>query len=155
MALNPFLCLRPLISLGPVGGSANSLLDLDCRLPPQNLICLLHVRYSADNVLIFFPYSFCVSKLGFRNEIFATLEKVVDRLCATICRLSSILIRSITGRNWIIAIFNLRTVSDPPCISSVHSAKAAAVGIPYHPVCFYPTLSSTAAQPGPGIRWFG
>lgn len=45
-------------------------------------------------------------KLGFRNEIFATLEKVVDRLCETICRLSSTLIRSITGRKWIIAIFN-------------------------------------------------
>ena len=45
-------------------------------------------------------------KLGFRNEIFASLEKVVDRLCETICRLSSTLIRSITGRKWIIAIFN-------------------------------------------------
>ena len=45
-------------------------------------------------------------KMGFRNEIFATLEKVVDRLCETIYRLSAALIRSITGRNWIIAIFN-------------------------------------------------
>ena len=45
-------------------------------------------------------------KLGFRNEIFATLEKVVDRLCESICRLSSTLIRSIIGRDWIIAIFN-------------------------------------------------
>ena len=45
-------------------------------------------------------------KLGFRNEIFSTLEKVVDRLCETICRLSSALIRSITGRDWIAAIFN-------------------------------------------------
>ena len=45
-------------------------------------------------------------KLGFRNEIFATLEKVVDRLCESICRLSSTFIRSITGRDWIIAIFN-------------------------------------------------
>ena len=42
--------------------------------------------------------------LGFRNEIFATVEKVVDRLCEPICLLSSTLIRSITGRNWIIAI---------------------------------------------------
>ena len=45
-------------------------------------------------------------KLGFRNEIFATLDKVVYRLCETICRLSSTLIRSITGRDWIIAVFN-------------------------------------------------
>ena len=45
-------------------------------------------------------------KLGFRNETFVTLEKVVDRLCETVCRLSSALIRSITGRDWIIAVFN-------------------------------------------------
>ena len=45
-------------------------------------------------------------KLGFRNEIFATLDKVIDRLCETICRLSSTLIRSITCRDWIAAIFN-------------------------------------------------
>ena len=45
-------------------------------------------------------------KLGFRNEIFATLDKVIDRLCETICRLSSTLIHSITCRDWIIAIFN-------------------------------------------------
>ena len=44
-------------------------------------------------------------KLGFRNEIFFSLEKVVDRLCDTICRLSPDLIRSITGRDWIIATF--------------------------------------------------
>ena len=45
-------------------------------------------------------------KLGFRNEIFSTLVKVVDRLCDTIRRLSTTLIRSITGRDWIVAIFN-------------------------------------------------
>ena len=45
-------------------------------------------------------------KLGFRNEIFSSLEKVVDRLCDTICRLSPVLIHTITGRDWIIAIFN-------------------------------------------------
>ena len=44
-------------------------------------------------------------KLGFRNEIFATLEDVVNRLCETICCLSSSLIRSITGREWIVATF--------------------------------------------------
>ena len=45
-------------------------------------------------------------KLGFHNEIFASLEKVVDRLCESICKLSSSLIRSITARDWITAIFN-------------------------------------------------
>ena len=44
-------------------------------------------------------------KIGFRNEFFSSLEKVVDRLCDTICRLSPDLIRSITGRDWIIATF--------------------------------------------------
>ena len=45
-------------------------------------------------------------KLGFRNEIFASLGKVFDRLCDTICQLSPDVIRSITGRDWIITIFN-------------------------------------------------
>ena len=47
-----------------------------------------------------------IRKRGFRNEVFATLEKVVDRLCDTICSLTSDTIFSITGRNWIIKAFN-------------------------------------------------
>ena len=47
-----------------------------------------------------------IRKLGFRNEVFASLEKVVDRLCVTIRQLSPATIRSITGRDWIIAIFD-------------------------------------------------
>ena len=43
---------------------------------------------------------------GFHNEVFQTLEKVVDRLCDTICNLSAETIRSITGRNWIMSCFN-------------------------------------------------
>ena len=45
-------------------------------------------------------------KMVFRNEVFATLEKVVDRLCDVIQALSAATIRSITGRNWIIKCFN-------------------------------------------------
>ena len=45
-------------------------------------------------------------KMGFRNEVFATLEKVVLRLCDTICDLTPDTIRSITGRSWIISCFN-------------------------------------------------
>ena len=45
-------------------------------------------------------------KLGFRNEVFATLEKVVDRLCDTICALTNDTIKRITGREWIINCFN-------------------------------------------------
>lgn len=47
-----------------------------------------------------------IRKLGFRNEVFATLEKVVDRLCDTISSLSNQVISSITGRQWIIELFN-------------------------------------------------
>ena len=43
---------------------------------------------------------------GFRNEVFQTLEKVVDRLCVTINNLSAKTISSITLRDWIFKIFN-------------------------------------------------
>jgi putative transposase len=40
---------------------------------------------------------------GFRNEIFPSLDKVVDRLCTTICSLSPEIVRSITYRSWILS----------------------------------------------------
>ena len=43
---------------------------------------------------------------GFRNEVFASLEKVVDRLCDTICTLTSDTIKSMTRRSWIVNFFN-------------------------------------------------
>ena len=45
-------------------------------------------------------------KMVFCNEVFATLEKVVNRLCDTICDLSAQVIKSITGRAWILSCFN-------------------------------------------------
>ena len=42
---------------------------------------------------------------GFRNEVFLTLEKVVDRLCQTINHLNNYTIMSITQRDWIRSIF--------------------------------------------------
>ena len=42
----------------------------------------------------------------FRNEVFATLEKVVNRLCETIRHLSKNTIISITRRQWMRCIFN-------------------------------------------------
>ena len=45
-------------------------------------------------------------KMGFHNEVFGTLEKVVDRLCDTIRDLTNDTIKSITGRNRIINCFN-------------------------------------------------
>ena len=46
-----------------------------------------------------------IRKCGFRNEMFQTLDKVIDRLCDTICSLSHDVIKSITGRDWIIKCF--------------------------------------------------
>ena len=39
---------------------------------------------------------------GFHNEVFATLEKVIDRLCETIRSLSPDTIKSITFRDWLL-----------------------------------------------------
>jgi len=45
-------------------------------------------------------------QMGFKNEIFQTLEKVVDRLCVTIRSLTKEMVKSITGRKWIIDVFS-------------------------------------------------
>ena len=46
-----------------------------------------------------------IRKLGFKNEVFPSLDKVVDRLCLTICSLLPELISRITGRAWILNVF--------------------------------------------------
>ena len=46
-----------------------------------------------------------IRKRGFKNEIFATLEKVVGRLCDVINSLSQETIFSITCRDWILSMF--------------------------------------------------
>ena len=46
-----------------------------------------------------------IRKRGFKNEIFHTLDKVVERLCDTICSLTKETIQSITGRGWILSMF--------------------------------------------------
>lgn len=46
-----------------------------------------------------------IRKIGFKNEAFQTLDKVVDRLCSSICSISNDTIHSITGRDWILSIF--------------------------------------------------
>ena len=45
-----------------------------------------------------------IRKMGFRNEVFNSLDNVIDRLCVTICNLSSDVIKSITGRDWILSM---------------------------------------------------
>lgn len=47
-----------------------------------------------------------IRKRGFRNEVFTSLAKVMDRLCDTICTLTKQTISSITGRDWITGPFN-------------------------------------------------
>ncbi len=71
-----------------------------------------------DNIVLFFipPYTpemnpieqiwKEIRKRGFKNQVFSTLEKVVDRLCDVICSLSPTVIHSITGRDWIIKCFS-------------------------------------------------
>jgi putative transposase len=46
-----------------------------------------------------------IRKRGFRNEIFKTLDNVIDRLCDTICALTKDAITSISGRDWILGMF--------------------------------------------------
>lgn len=46
-----------------------------------------------------------IRKRRFKNEVFQTLEKVVDRLCDIICSLSADTIKNITGRSWILSCF--------------------------------------------------
>ena len=46
-----------------------------------------------------------IRKRGFRNEIFQTLDKVIDRLCKTIQSLTCDTVKSITGREWILSTF--------------------------------------------------
>ena len=48
-----------------------------------------------------------IRSMGFRNEIFHSLADVVDRLCDTICRLTNDIVKSITGRDWIIILIHI------------------------------------------------
>ncbi|WP_416389589.1 hypothetical protein [Peptoanaerobacter stomatis] len=43
--------------------------------------------------------------MGFKNEVFRTLNEVVDRLCDTINLLTKDMVKSITRREWIESIF--------------------------------------------------
>lgn len=76
-----------------------------------------HLRVPENIVLIFIPPYTPemnpieqiwkeIRKRGFKNEMFASLDQVIDRLCETICSLSTNTVKSITGRDWIIKCFN-------------------------------------------------
>lgn len=51
-------------------------------------------------------WQFSAEMSGSGNEVFANLSKIMDRLCDTICTLTNQLISDITGREWIIRLFN-------------------------------------------------
>jgi len=46
-----------------------------------------------------------IRKRGFKNQIFGTLDKVVQRLCDTCNSLTNECIKSVTGRDWILSMF--------------------------------------------------
>lgn len=46
-----------------------------------------------------------IRKRGFCNEVFSSLEKVIDRLCHTIRSLTKSSIKSTTARAWIVQCF--------------------------------------------------
>ena len=46
-----------------------------------------------------------IRKRGFKNEVFSTLNKVIERLCDTINSITNEVIQSITCRNWILRCF--------------------------------------------------
>ena len=53
-----------------------------------------------------------IRKIGFKNECFNKLDDVVDRLCDVICSLTPEIIKSITGRKWIIDIPKINISTD-------------------------------------------
>ena len=74
--------------------------------------------YVPDNIELFFipPYTLEMNpieqiwkeirKRGFKNEVFQTLNNVVQRLCSTINSISAQTITSITARDWIVKVVN-------------------------------------------------
>ena len=46
-----------------------------------------------------------IRKLGFKNKLFNTLEKVVQQLCDTCNSLTNDSVKSITGREWVLSMF--------------------------------------------------
>ena len=46
-----------------------------------------------------------IRKLGFKNILFDSIASVVDQLCVIIQSLSDVVIKSITGRDWIFQMF--------------------------------------------------
>ena len=95
------------VCLAPISGSIACLCSgraADWRGMLSNLALLQYGMHESNFDAIIGAISF--RKRGFHNEVFASLEKVVERLCDTICSLSNQISSSISGRDWIIKAFN-------------------------------------------------
>ena len=46
-----------------------------------------------------------IRKVGFKNKIFKSIVEVIKKLCEVISSLSSELVKSVTGRDWILSMF--------------------------------------------------
>ena len=77
----------------------------DCLCIPENL-CLFFLPPYTPEMNPMEQIWIELRKMGFRNEIFASLALVVDRLCNTISSLSTDTIHSITAPSWILSCFN-------------------------------------------------
>ena len=46
-----------------------------------------------------------IRKIGFKNKLFQSIDEVVDKLCQVIKSLSPELVKSVTGREWVLSMF--------------------------------------------------
>ena len=46
-----------------------------------------------------------VIRKEFKNKLFKTLDKVVDYLCVVLNNLDGYVVRSVTGRDWVLSMF--------------------------------------------------
>jgi len=46
-----------------------------------------------------------IVRKDFKNKLFKTLDKVVDQLCETLNTITNSVVRSVTGREWILSMF--------------------------------------------------
>lgn len=84
------------------GAAWHTTINLDC---PDNIILMNIPPYTPEMN----PIEQIWRELrtsGFRNQVFVSLEKVVERLCFTINNLSHMTIISISQRDWICDVFN-------------------------------------------------
>jgi len=69
-------------------------------------LLLYHFILLSESTFLFhYPIGAFRRKAVYKNEVFPTLDKVIDRLCETILSLTADVIKSITGHSWILQLF--------------------------------------------------